>query len=169
MSKENNDLWEEVVSEMYLYMEIAVNKENSYPYETVPPLRQSFWKFTNRYNQENGIRIIPRVNQYGIDSFYEIKLGPIQDKVIQYDEPVDHDEKTFNTFVKISADEIVGKHPEINCYRFEPLQDDPRRARLYSIALTKYLNKNEWEVFKNEKETLKNTIWIRRKLSGTIL
>jgi hypothetical protein len=168
--EKNIDLWNAVLSEMYLYMELHINKDNSYEYQSVPPYKDTYWKFIDRYGTSNGIRLLIETNRYGIKKFGEIKFGEIDSTGdISFDIPLHYDEKTFNTHVKITLTEIILKHKELDYYRLPPIDEDPRRSRLYSMAITKYLNPNEWEVFNNEKETIKNTIWIKRKQSGAIL
>ena len=158
------DLWNEVLNEMYLYMELHINKDNSYEYDSVPPYRNTYWKFTDRHGTENGIRLLIELNRYGMEKFGEIKFGEVDlTGDLSFDVPLHYDEKTFNTYVKITLNEIIFKHKELNYYRLPPIDEDPRRARLYSIAIKKYLNPDEWEIFDNDKEIIKNTIWIKRK------
>lgn len=158
------DLWNKVLSEMYLYMELHINKDNSYEYHAVHPYEETYWQFTDRYSEKNGVRLIVKLQSFGVNKFGEIKIGRIdKEGDISYDVPVQYDEKTFNTHVKIIYEEIILKHTELDYYRLPSIDEDPRRARLYGMAITKYLDKNEWEIFNNDEETVKNTTWIRRK------
>ena len=158
------DLWEEVLHDMYLYMELNINKEKSYEYHPVHPYEKTYWQFTDRYKTINGTRLLIEINRFGIKKFGEIKFGEVDgDGDMSFDTPTHYDEKTFNTHIKIILEEIILKHIELDYYRMSPIDEDPRRSRLYSIAINKYLNLNEWEIFNNDKETVKNTIWIRRK------
>ena len=169
MSKENNDLWNKVLSEMYLYMELHINKDKSYEYQPIPPYTNTYWKFVDKYGTINGTRLLVETNRYGLKMFGEIKFGEIDsDGDLSFEIPLHYDEKTFNTHIKIVYEEIIQKHTELDYYRLPPIDEDLRRARLYSIAITKYLDKNKWEIFNNTKETIRNTIWIRRKQTGVI-
>ena len=157
------DLWNKVLSEMYLYMELHINKDNSYEYHFVHPYKDSYWQFVDRYKATHGIRLLINVNRFGVEKFGEIKLGLIDDVGdLVFEVPQHYDEKSFNTHVKIAVEEIIAKHTELDYYRMPPIDEDPRRARLYKIAISKYL-KDTWEVFENNKENVKNTIWIKRK------
>lgn len=157
------DLWNEVLNDMYLYMELHINKDNSYEYVLVPPYK-TYWKFTDKYSAIHGIRLLVNINQFGVKKFGEIKFGEIDaDGDLQFNIPQHYDEKAFNTHVKIAYEEIILKHDELDYYRLSPIDEDPARARLYGIAIKKYLNLDEWELFNNDKETIKNTIWIKRK------
>jgi hypothetical protein len=159
-----SDLWNDVLNEMALYMELHINKDNSYEYQSVHPYRNTYWKFVDRYNIAHGIRLmVNAMPKFGIKKFGEIKIGLIDnDGDLVFEMPEHYDEKSFNTHIKITLDEIILKHEELNYYRLPPIDEDPRRSRLYNIAIKKYLP-NVWEVFDNDEESVKNTIWIKRK------
>ena len=114
------NLWESVLNEMYLYMELNLNKDNSYEYSLVKPFN-NYWKFIDRYNIEHCIRLMVNVNQRGLDKFGEIKLGLVdKDGDLTYDMPEHYDERSFNTHIKIVIEEIINRHDEINYYRLSP-------------------------------------------------
>lgn len=149
-----------LLNDMYLFMKENINKESYYEYEPVPPYHDSYWKFTSMHGVDNRIRMVKYVDKKINKPYFEIKFGmydPDAD-VISFDEPLENDHKVFNTHVKIAVDEIIKKHPEINEYRLPIVDEDSRRARLYRMAINKYLDKKEWSVSVDNK----NMIYLKR-------
>ena len=145
-----------IVDEMYMFMNETMNKENYYKYELVHPYTATYWRFKSRSDTEHRIRMFPKVDKVTHKRYYEIKFGMYDSKLdaIIFDEPPENDDKVFNTHVKIAVDEIIKKHTEINEYRLPVVDEDLRRVRLYRIAINMYLDKNEWSVSIDNKNTL---------------
>ena len=148
-----------VLEEMYLYMENTMDKENNYPYETVLPYSNTYWKFIDRYKIIHGIRLLLGRDKIGAKDVYEIKFGIIKDGVIDFEKPQHYDDKVFNTHIKIAMDEIIKKHEEVDMYKLHPVDNDPRRSRLYKMAINKYLDAKEWDASVADD----NSIWLKRK------
>jgi hypothetical protein len=158
----NRTLFEQsVINDMCLFMEQNINKEDYYIYESVPPFGDSYWKFISVHGIDNRIRLLKYIDKKTKKEYFEIKFGMFDSdtNTIIFNEPPENDHKVFNTHVKIAMDEIVSKHPEINEYRLPIVDEDPRRARLYKMAINKYLNKKEWSIDIDNK----NTIYLKRK------
>jgi len=150
-----------ILNEMYLFMLEMINKENHYPYEKVRNYDVNYWRFISRYKTEHRIRLLINKDIKTKSTVHEIKFGiyDAETNTIDYNQPGENDEKVFNTHVKIAVDEIIGRHAEIGEYRLPVIDEDPRRARLYRIALNKYIDKKDWDISIDKK----NTIHLKRK------
>ena len=150
----------------YLFIELNINKEKYYPYKELHPYGGSLWVFKDAWNLENAVRIIKGAVNYNVGEYYEINAGRFSDNTIVYDNPSLYDDKLFNTYIKIVCDEIINKKSDARMYRLAPIEDDSRRKRLFLIAINKYISGNDWKVFENKKDPVRNAIWIRRKVKN---
>jgi len=153
----------QVIEETISYLIEILDKEKHLPYKSDKIYGHTLWRFYDPWKQEHLLKLKKGILNFGIGVYYEIEFGVNMDGVPSFDIPEMNDPRVYNTHIKIISDEIINKRNDINVYRFPPVEDDPVRKRLFLSAMNKYLDKNVWEVFDNLKDSMKNSLWIKRK------
>ena len=46
------------------------------------------------------------------------------------------------------------------------MTSERQKSELFLIAINKYISGNDWKVFENKKDPVRNAIWIRRKVKN---
>lgn len=140
---------DEVLISSYKILTENVNPEDHYDFEHT---RKNLWEFIDRTKIKHFLII--HQSLYKGNTKAEIKFGWIDSNGKEnYNKPPSYDSRIFNTYIYIFINEILKYYKEYFT-EFYLEANDELRYRLYRQTLSKFLNKDQYELIEQPENNI---------------